>query len=99
MRFLYLMLKTPVMKQLKTLAVNFWWNLERLKMADEDKVADIVSSFTTYEDFLDSQITQQDLFYLEDEELGRQLVELGYRGNGELLKGPRFINSKSWSWV
>ena len=66
-------------------------------MADEDKVADIVSSFTTYEDFLDSQITQQDLFYLEDEELGRQLVELGYRGNGELLKGSRFIDSEAFS--
>ena len=67
-------------------------------MTDEDKVADIVSSFATYEDFLDSQITQQDLFYLEDEELGRQLVELGYRGNGELLKGPGFsIITQSYS--
>ena len=64
-------------------------------MADEDKVADIVNSFATYEDFLDSQITQQDLFYLEDEELGRQLVELGYRGNGELLKRSEFEAKKA----
>ena len=64
-------------------------------MTDEDKVADIVSSFATYEDFLDSQITQQDLFYLEDEELGRQLVELGYRGNGELLKRAEFEAKKA----
>merc|ERR1712189_163241 len=68
---------------------------ERYEMADEDKVADIVSSFATYEDFLDSQITQQDLFYLEDEELGRQLVELGYRGNGELLKRSEFEAKKA----
>ena len=70
-------------------------------MADEDKVADIVSSFATYEDFLDSQITQQDLFYLEDEELGRQLVELGYRGNGELLKdiGLFIVVRKSYQFL
>ena len=56
-------------------------------MNEEDKQSNtIVAEFATYEDFLDSQITQQDLFYLEDEELARQLVELGYRGNGEVLK-------------
>jgi hypothetical protein len=27
-----------------------------------------------------------DLFYLEDQDLARQLVELGYRGSGETLK-------------
>ena len=37
----------------------------------------VVTEFTTYEDFLDSQITSLDLYYLEDEELARQLVELG----------------------
>ena len=41
---------------------------------------------SSYEDFLDSQITATDLYYLEDEELARQLVELGYRGSGEVLK-------------
>ena len=34
----------------------------------------------TYEEYLDSQINDQDLFYLECEELARDLVELGYRG-------------------
>ena len=42
--------------------------------------------FATYEDYLDSQISATDLYYLEDEELARQLVELGYRGSGETLK-------------
>ena len=41
------------------------------------------TEFATYEDYLDSQITKTDLYYLEDQELARQLVELGYRGSGE----------------
>lgn len=35
-------------------------------------------------------MTKRELFYLEDEELARQLVELGYRGNGETLKRDEF---------
>ncbi|XP_072051098.1 cilia- and flagella-associated protein 299-like [Amphiura filiformis] len=50
----------------------------------------IVTEFNTYEEFLDSQITSLDLYYLEDEELARQLVELGYRGSGEVLKREEF---------
>lgn len=30
-----------------------------------------------YEDYLDSQVTSTDMYYLEDVELARQLVELG----------------------
>jgi hypothetical protein len=45
----------------------------------------IVNEFSSYEEYLDSQITPKDLFYLESEELARQLVELGYRG-GELKR-------------
>jgi hypothetical protein len=44
----------------------------------------IALEFPTYEDYLDSQVSNTDLFYLEDEELARQLVELGYRGSGEV---------------
>ena len=64
-------------------------------MAEETQPTNIVSEFATYEDFLDSQITQQDLFYLEDEELARQLVELGYRGSGEVLKREEFEAKKA----
>ena len=35
-----------------------------------------------------------DLYYLEDEELARQLVELGYRGSGEVLKREEFETRK-----
>ncbi|CAD7696110.1 unnamed protein product, partial [Ostreobium quekettii] len=47
-----------------------------------------------YEDYLDSQITSTDLYYLEDIELARQLVELGLRGNGETIKREEFDQRK-----
>ncbi|KXS20274.1 hypothetical protein M427DRAFT_94779 [Gonapodya prolifera JEL478] len=53
-----------------------------------------VADFATYEDYLDSQIQPIDLFYLEDKELARQLVELGYRGSGEPLKREEFESRK-----
>ncbi|KAM9544956.1 cilia- and flagella-associated protein 299 [Salvelinus alpinus] len=66
---------------------------------EEDNAAaaldNIVTEFQTYEDFLDSQITSLDLYYLEDEDLARQLVELGYRGSGEVLKREEFETRKA----
>ncbi|XP_029781842.1 cilia- and flagella-associated protein 299 isoform X1 [Suricata suricatta] len=58
-------------------------------------VDNIVTQFNTYEDFLDSQITTVDLYYLEDESLARQLVELGYRGTGEVVKRADFEARKA----
>ena len=55
---------------------------------------DVVEQFATYEDYLDSQVTDTDMFYLEDEELARQLVELGYRGSGDTLKREEFETRK-----
>ena len=53
-----------------------------------------LDAFPTFEDYLDSQISSTDMFYLEDEELARQLVELGYRGSGETLKREEFESRK-----
>lgn len=53
-------------------------------------VRDGISEFTTYEDYLDAQISAKDMEYLQDEELARQLVELGYRGSGEALNREEF---------
>ncbi|XP_018960167.1 cilia- and flagella-associated protein 299 isoform X3 [Cyprinus carpio] len=52
-------------------------------MEDDSGVfsGETVEEFRTYEDFLDSQIKPLDLFYLEDQELARQLVELGHKGS------------------
>lgn len=36
------------------------------------------------------QISELDLYYLDDEELARQLIELGYRGAGDVLKRDEF---------
>lgn len=54
-----------------------------------------ITEFESFEEYLDSQITPIDLFYLEDKNLARQLVELGYRGNGEPLKREEFETRKS----
>ncbi|KAI5063278.1 hypothetical protein GOP47_0021825 [Adiantum capillus-veneris] len=54
----------------------------------------IVQSFDTYEEYLDSQITSTDLFYLEDIDLARQLVELGYRSNAEIMTRDQFTKQK-----
>ena len=44
-------------------------------MEEQSTVVDgIVGEFSTYEDYLDSQISATDLYYLEDEDLARQLV-------------------------
>eukprot|EP01038_Epipyxis_sp_PR26KG_P016266 gene16266-22154_t len=55
---------------------------------------DIVERFETYEDYLDSQLTANDLGYLEDEEMARQLVELGYRGLGDTIRREDFDTRK-----
>lgn len=54
----------------------------------------LADEFATYEDYLDSQITSTDLYYLEDVELARHLVELGIRGNGEVIKREEFEQRK-----
>ncbi|KAA0717298.1 hypothetical protein E1301_Tti012248 [Triplophysa tibetana] len=43
--------------------------------------SEIGDEFRTYEDFLDSQIKPLDLYYLQDQEVARQLVELGHKGS------------------
>jgi hypothetical protein len=62
--------------------------------AGSNSLLDPLSEFATYEDYLDSHILNEDLKYLDDEQLMRQLVELGYRGNGEVLKREEFEQRK-----
>lgn len=50
---------------------------------------DSIERFTTYEDYLDFSITPQDRFYLEEDDLARQLVEIGHR-KGEVLSREEF---------
>src|SRR5690348_15449213 len=55
---------------------------------------DSISEYSSYEDYLDSQITAEDEKYLMSDDLMRCLVELGYRGNGESLSREEFENRK-----
>lgn len=54
----------------------------------------VVTQFDTFEEYLDSQVTPKDLMYLEDEDLARALVELGYAGSGETLSRDEFYKRK-----
>lgn len=63
---------------------------EETELVDLDSADSVAAEFASYEDYLDRQITPLDLYYLEDNELARQLVELGYRGNGEILTREEF---------
>lgn len=67
-------------------------------MATEEDYAghpyeDSIERFTTYEDYLDHQITPPDRFYLEEDDLARQLVEIGCR-KGEVLSREEFASRR-----
>ena len=62
---------------------------------DDDLDGDLIDTglekFESYEAYLDEQITSEDLFYLEDQELARQLIELTFHGKGETLTHEQFL--------
>ena len=62
---------------------------------DGEHLDNTLVDFNTYEDYLDSQMTPEDLFYLEDQELARQLIEVGYHGKGEILARDQFAQRKA----
>ena len=64
----------------------------------EDYETDLLDSnldnYANYEEYLDAQRTDEDLFYLEDTELVRQLYEVGCHGKTELLTRQQFEERK-----
>lgn len=54
-----------------------------------------LEEFEDYEKYLDAHMSDEDLFYLEDKELARQLIEVGYHGKGEILTREQFIKRKA----
>ncbi|ORC85943.1 putative: flagellar/basal body protein [Trypanosoma theileri] len=54
--------------------------------ADRDLFDRSVLDFATYEEYLDQQVTPEDLFYLGDPDAARQIVELGYKGKDFLSR-------------
>jgi hypothetical protein len=55
---------------------------------DAFEVRDKVVAFASYEDYLDSQVSELDMFYLEDEDLARQLI--GVCGEGTARINARY---------
>lgn len=45
-----------------------------------------ILEFNNYEEYLDQQVTAEDLFYLEDQDAARRIVELGYKGKDFLSR-------------
>ena len=65
-----------------------------------DKAFDpTLSKYSTYEEYLEWFITGQERYYLSDEDLARQLIELGYFGkaNIKLENNSFWWNTKSRS--
>jgi hypothetical protein len=61
---------------------------------DGDVIDTILEQYADYESYLDAHMSEEDLFYLEDKELARQLIEVGYHGKSEILTREQFINRK-----
>ncbi|CEO97687.1 Cilia- and flagella-associated protein 299 [Plasmodiophora brassicae] len=62
----------------------------RQDLQDDGASSSVATDFSCYEDYLDDQIKEKDVFYLQDIKLARALVELGYRGRGDTLKRTEF---------
>ena len=54
-----------------------------------------VDRYETYEEYLDSLVSEEDHLYLEDEEMARIIAELGYRWEFMGLKNLSSIHGKS----
>ena len=57
---------------------------------DGDLLDNGLAEFQKYEDYLDAQMNEDALFYLEDKELARALIEQGVHGQGEILTREQF---------
>ena len=53
---------------------------------DGETIDNQLEKYDTYEQYLDDHMEEKDLFYLEDVELARQLIEVGYHGKGDILQ-------------
>ena len=66
-------------------------------MEDElegDMIDNALDNFENFEEYLDEHMSDEDLFYLEDKDLARQLIEVGYHGKSEILTRDQFYKRK-----
>ncbi|CAL1260968.1 unnamed protein product, partial [Larinioides sclopetarius] len=54
-----------------------------------------VNAFMTHEDYLDSMLTKDDLMFLEDKEMCRDLLVLGYHSNKRIISKEAFDQRKA----
>lgn len=58
---------------------------------DDDELMDNdIAEFQKYEDYLDSKMNDEDLFYLEDKELARMLYDVGMMAQGDIMTRKQF---------
>ncbi|XP_023211407.1 uncharacterized protein C4orf22 homolog [Centruroides sculpturatus] len=72
------------------------WRKEK-KEDIPNSIYTIVITYNTYEDYLETQISEENLKYFEDEEIAKKLVELGYWGTGKALKREEFYYWKKYA--
>ncbi len=53
-----------------------------------------LDKYDTYEEYLDSLVSEEDHKYLQDEEMARAIAELGYRSSGDTLTRENFYKLK-----
>lgn len=59
---------------------------------DDDEMMDNgIADFAKYEDYLDSMMNDEDLFYLEDKELAHMLYEVGMMAQGDIMTRDQFL--------
>ena len=54
-----------------------------------------LDKYETYEQYLDSLVSEEDHKYLQDEEMARAIAELGYRSSGDTLTRENFYKLKN----
>lgn len=55
---------------------------------------EMLEQYSTYEEYLTSYITDTDRYYLEDEDLCRQMIELGVHTKGDIYTREQFMAQK-----
>jgi hypothetical protein len=61
---------------------------------DGEMIDTTLEQYPNYEAYLDDHISDDDMFYLEDKELARQLISVGYHGKGEILTREQFTKKQ-----
>ncbi len=74
---------------------SYWENPYQEDELEGDYYIDTsLDKYESYEQYLDDQMNPDDMFYLEDIELARDLIEVGYHGKGEIYTRETFEEKK-----